>query len=54
MVSGRRAPGYEMALYYTAYLEWFQRHLGGGARPWTTEQFLRNAAFDRQTGARLP
>jgi len=44
---------YEMALYYTAHLEWFQRYLGGGAPPWTTEQFLRNAVFDRQTGTRV-
>jgi dipeptidyl aminopeptidase/acylaminoacyl peptidase len=46
-------PGwYEMALYYTAHLDWFQKHLGGGAPPWTTEQFLRNAVFDKDTGAR--
>ncbi|MBL8144560.1 MAG: S9 family peptidase [Acidobacteria bacterium] len=45
---------YEMALYYTAHLEWFQKYLGGGAAPWTTEQFLRNAVFDRSTGARIP
>jgi len=44
---------YEMALYYTAHLEWFQQYLGGGAPPWTTEQFLRNAVFDRQTGERV-
>ncbi|MCL4813231.1 MAG: S9 family peptidase, partial [Vicinamibacteraceae bacterium] len=44
---------YEMALYYTAHLEWFQKYLGGGAPPWTTEQFLRNAVFDRETGKRL-
>ena len=44
---------YEMALYYTAHLEWFQKYLGGGGPPWTTEQFLRNAVFDRQTGKRL-
>jgi len=37
---------YEMALYYTAHLEWFHTYLGGAAPPWTTEQFLRNAAFD--------
>lgn len=46
-------PGwYEMALYYTAHLEWFQKYLGGGGPPWTTEQFLRNAVFDRNTGTR--
>ncbi|HKY04099.1 MAG TPA: S9 family peptidase [Blastocatellia bacterium] len=44
---------YEMALYYTAHLEWFQKYLGGDAPPWTTEQFLRNAVFNSETGARL-
>jgi dipeptidyl aminopeptidase/acylaminoacyl peptidase len=44
---------YEMALYYTAHLEWFQKYLGGGAPPWTSEQFLRNAVFDRATGERV-
>jgi dipeptidyl aminopeptidase/acylaminoacyl peptidase len=44
---------YEMALYYTAHLEWFQKYLGGGAPPWTTEQFLRNAVFDKDTGERV-
>jgi dipeptidyl aminopeptidase/acylaminoacyl peptidase len=45
---------YEMNLYYTAHLEWFQKYLGGGAPPWTTEQFLRNAVFDPATGERRP
>jgi dipeptidyl aminopeptidase/acylaminoacyl peptidase len=44
---------YEMALYYTAHLEWFHKYLGGGDAPWTTEQFLRNAVFDSKTGERL-
>ena len=44
---------YEMALYYTAHLEWFQKYLGGGGPQWTTEQFLRNAVFDRASGKRL-
>ena len=43
---------YEMALYYTAHLEWFQKYLGGGGPPWTTEQFLRNGVFDPETGER--
>jgi dipeptidyl aminopeptidase/acylaminoacyl peptidase len=43
---------YEMALYYTAHLEWFSKYLGGEAPPWTTEQFLRNNVFDTQTGKR--
>ncbi len=44
---------YEMALYYTAHLEWFQKYLGGGPPPWRTEDFLRNAIFDRDTGKRI-
>jgi dipeptidyl aminopeptidase/acylaminoacyl peptidase len=44
---------YEMALYYTAHLEWFNKYLGGGPPPWTTEQFLRNAVFDRTSGQRI-
>jgi dipeptidyl aminopeptidase/acylaminoacyl peptidase len=43
---------YEMALYYTAHLEWFHQYLGGDAPPWTTESFLRNQVFDRATGKR--
>ncbi|HWT00520.1 MAG TPA: S9 family peptidase [Pyrinomonadaceae bacterium] len=45
---------YEMALYYTAHLEWFQKYLGGGPGPWTTEAFLRNSVFDRASGQRFP
>ena len=45
---------YEMALYYTAHVEWFNKYLGGDPPPWTTEQFLRNAVFDRTTGKRIP
>jgi dipeptidyl aminopeptidase/acylaminoacyl peptidase len=45
---------YEMALYYTAHLEWFQKYLGGSAPPWTTQAFLRNAVFDRESGQRYP
>ncbi len=44
---------YEMALYYTAHLEWFHKYLEGAAPPWTTEQFLRNAVFDSATGERI-
>ena len=44
---------YEMALYYTAHLEWFHKYLGGEAPPWTAEQFLRNAVFDTSTGQRI-
>jgi dipeptidyl aminopeptidase/acylaminoacyl peptidase len=44
---------YEMALYYTAHLEWFNKYLGGEAPPWTSEQFLRNSVFDSQTGKRV-
>ncbi len=44
---------YEMALYYTAHLEWFHQYLGGCAPPWSTEAFLRNAVFDTTTGKRI-
>jgi len=44
---------YEMALYYTAHVEWFNKYLGGEPPPWTTEQFLRNAVLDKTTGKRL-
>jgi dipeptidyl aminopeptidase/acylaminoacyl peptidase len=44
---------YEMALYYTAHLEWFHQYLGGDAPPWTSDQFLRNAVFDKETGQRI-
>lgn len=44
---------YEMALYYTAHLEWFHQYLGGGAPPWSSEQFLRNSVFDKETGQRV-
>ena len=42
-----------MALYYTAHLEWFNQYLSGQPPPWTTEQFLRNAVFDKTTGQRI-
>jgi len=41
---------YEMALYYTAHLEWFHQYLGGGAPRWTSQQFLRNEVFDWKAG----
>lgn len=44
---------YEMTLYYTAHLEWFHKYLGGGAAPWTAEEFLTNHVFDASTGKRL-
>ena len=40
---------YEMALYYTAHLEWFQKYLGGGGPPWSTEDFLTNRLQDTKT-----
>lgn len=51
--SGHWPSWYEMALYYTAHLEWFHKYLDGGAPPWTTEAFLRNAVFDTSTGKRI-
>jgi hypothetical protein len=51
--SGHWPSWYEMALYYTAHLEWFRHYLGGGSPPWSTEAFLRNAVFDTNTGKRV-
>ena len=51
--SGHWPSWYEMALYYTAHLEWFQKYLGGGGPPWPTEAFLRNAVFNAETGERI-
>jgi dipeptidyl aminopeptidase/acylaminoacyl peptidase len=44
---------YEMALYYTAHLDWFHRYLGGEPAPWSVEDFAANAVFDPETGARI-
>ena len=44
--SGHWPSWYEMALYYTAHLEWFHQYLGGGPAPWSSEAFLRNAVFN--------
>ena len=47
-------PGwYEMALYYTAHVDWFERYLGGDAPPWSVEDFAGNAVFDPETGERI-
>jgi dipeptidyl aminopeptidase/acylaminoacyl peptidase len=47
-------PGwYEMALYYTAHLDWFRRYLGGDGPPWSVEAFVDNAVFDHETGERI-
>jgi hypothetical protein len=35
---------YEMALDYTAHLEWFHQYLGADAAPWGSDEFLRNAS----------
>ncbi len=50
--SGHWPSWYEMALYYTAHLEWFQKYLGGGGPPWSSEDFAANAVFDHETGKR--
>jgi dipeptidyl aminopeptidase/acylaminoacyl peptidase len=51
--SGHWPSWYEMALYYTAHLEWFQKYLGGGPPPWSSEAFQRNAVFDASSGKRI-
>lgn len=43
---------YEMALYYTAHLEWFHKYLGGAPPPWSSEDFAANRVFDPETGQR--
>ncbi|MEO8217076.1 MAG: S9 family peptidase [Acidobacteriota bacterium] len=51
--SGHWPSWYEMALYYTAHLNWFHKYLGGDAAPWSTEAFVRNAVFDAASGERI-
>ncbi|ANM32130.1 hypothetical protein ABI59_06840 [Acidobacteria bacterium Mor1] len=47
-------PGwYDMALYYTAHLDWFHRYLGGDPAPWSVEDFVGNRVFDKDTGERI-
>ncbi|MDQ7007450.1 MAG: S9 family peptidase [Acidobacteriota bacterium] len=46
--SGHWPGWYEMALYYTAHLEWFHDYLGGEAPPWSTREFAEGRAFVEQ------
>ncbi|HPS78185.1 MAG TPA: S9 family peptidase [Thermoanaerobaculaceae bacterium] len=36
---------YEMALYYTAHLDWFARYLGGAPAPWDPRALEQGGAF---------
>jgi dipeptidyl aminopeptidase/acylaminoacyl peptidase len=36
---------YEMALYYTAHLDWFHRYLGGSPAPWDPAALVKGAGF---------
>jgi dipeptidyl aminopeptidase/acylaminoacyl peptidase len=46
-------PGwYDMALYYTAHLDWFHTYLGGEGPPWSVEDFAAGNVFDPETGKR--
>lgn len=36
---------YEMALYYTAHLDWFHRYLGGDPAPWDPRALVEGGAF---------
>lgn len=36
---------YEMALYYTAHLDWFHRYLGGPAAPWDPKELVKGGGF---------
>jgi dipeptidyl aminopeptidase/acylaminoacyl peptidase len=42
----------DMALYYTAHLEWFHRWLGGDAPPWSSADLAAGRVFDKQGGTR--
>lgn len=37
-----------MPIYYNAHLEWFHKYLGGGKAPYSTEDMVRNQAFDKK------
>jgi len=37
---------YEMALYYTAHLDWFHRYLGGPPAPWDPKDLARRGSFE--------
>jgi hypothetical protein len=50
--SGHWPGWHDMALYYTAHLDWFHRWLGGDPAPWSVEDFVNNAVFDKETGKR--
>jgi len=45
--AGHWPSGYEMGLYYTAHLEWFEKYLGGDGPSWTT---AASCATPRSTG----
>ena len=51
--SGHWPGWHDMALYYTAHLDWFHRWLGGDPAPWSVEDFVNNAVFDKETGKRV-
>lgn len=42
---------YEMALYYNAHLEWFEKWLGGEKAPWDTIDMSRNGGPWKKVGA---
>jgi dipeptidyl aminopeptidase/acylaminoacyl peptidase len=43
--SGHWPAWYEMALYYTAHLDWFHRYLGGPAAPWDPTDLVKRGSF---------
>ncbi|HPR63975.1 MAG TPA: S9 family peptidase [Thermoanaerobaculia bacterium] len=51
--SGHWPSWWDMILYYTAHLEWFQTYLGGDGPPWSVKDFVANRVFDTETGKRL-
>ena len=39
---------YEMALYYAAHLDWFQRYFGGGGSTISPEALVAGTAFEKK------
>ncbi len=41
---------YEMALYYSAHLDWFHRYLGGSPAPWDPVDLVKGGPLSSDTG----
>ena len=38
-----------MPLYYNAHLEWFHQYLGGDPAPWSSEDMVKNRAYEEDS-----